>query len=121
MGSEEGVLLFRLKVLSKLKQASATEFRFQKTQASISGTGTPLVDPCNYSSAVFGDFVLLGYQDWSEDIGKTLCGVHKAQGSVAMTEKKRSGKGRYFPPLVGPLPLVGAILIDFPLPCPVQT
>ena len=69
MGSEEGVLLFRLKVMSKLKQASAMEFRFQKTQASISGTGTPLVDPCAYSSAVFGDFVLLGYQDWSEDIG----------------------------------------------------
>ena len=100
--------------MSKLKQASVMEFRFQKTQASISGTGTPLVDPCTYSSAVFGGFVLLGYQDWSEDIGNTLCGVHKSKGSVAMTEKKRSGKWRFYPPLVGPLP--SAILIDLPLP-----
>lgn len=91
----------------------------QKTQACISGISTPLVDPCTCSSAVFGDFVPLGYQDWSEDIVKPRCGVHKAQGSVAVTEKKRCWKGRYFPPLVGPLP--SAILKDFSLPCPVQT
>lgn len=110
-------MLFRLNVMSKLKQAPAMEFRSPENSSTYLKDWHPLVDPCTCSSAVFGDFVPLGYPDWSEDIVKPRCGVHKAQGSVAMTEKKRCGKGGYFPPLVGPLP--SAILKDFfpPLPC----
>lgn len=84
MDSEEYVLLFRLKVMSKLKQAPAIEFRSPENWSKYLKDWYPFSRSLYLSLCCVWGFCAV---DGSEDIGKTLCGVHKAQGSVAMTEK----------------------------------